>query len=233
MLLFSLAPTTDIEAKNAGSLWREPAFSVELLLEIAVVGIVTAVGDGGDGADPAVGVVEEAGNESGLQDLVIVQTHSAELIHLRLVDVPGMSGDVPGILAEGIVHLGKVVLAGAIVVGELIHQLGVLPHTAQVVTMGGEAIAAAVVRGDHNADHFLLGVGEIAGVVIERTLEVQEADVLLGVEGQDLEKVVDEAPVLHHDLNIAVKNFVFRVSHFLAVGLLQAGELFIKFECHI
>ena len=48
----------------------------------------------------------------------------------------------------------------------------------------------------------------------------------------EIEQVVDKAPVLLHGLHVLVENGVFLVGHFVAAGLFQTGELFIKFQCH-
>ena len=62
-------------------------------------------------------------------------------------------------------------------------------------------------------------VGEVAGVRVEQgSLEVQEADVLGCVQRQDLEQVVDKAPVLLHGLHVLVKDGIFLVGHLIAVG---------------
>ena len=99
--------------------------------------------------------------------------------------------------------------------------------------MGGQAVGAAVDGGDYHADHLFVRVGEVAGVRVEQgSLEVQEADVLGCVQRQDLEQVVDKAPVLLHGLHVLVKDGIFLVGHLIAVGLFQPGELFIKFQCH-
>ena len=163
---------------------------------------------------------------------MIVEAGLAQLVDLDLVNLLRMGCDKPCILAQGIVLIGNHPLAGTIVVTEPVYQGGILPHAAEIVPMRGEAIGTAVDGRHHNADHFLLGVGEIAGVVIEIGFEIQKADVLFGIQGQHLEEVVDKAPVLFHGLNIFVENGIFLIRHFITVGFLQAGELFIKYECH-
>ena len=117
------------------------------------------VGKRCNGADPAIGVIEEAGNESCLKDLMIVEPCLAQLVHLLLIDLLWVSRYIPGVLAKGIIFLGKHSLAGTVVVAEPVNQGGVLPHAAEIIPMCGEAIGAAVVGGYHNADHFLLGIG--------------------------------------------------------------------------
>ena len=144
-----------------------------------------------------------------------------------------MLGDVPGILAQGILLLRQQVFGGAEVVAELIHQHGVLGIAPQGITVSGQTVGAAVDGGDHHADHLLVGIGEVAGLGVEKgALEVQKADVLGGVEGQNLEEVVDEAPVFLHALHVLVEDGVLLVGHLIAAGLFQTGELFIKFQCH-
>ena len=55
------------------------AFAETLLVKVPVMFEMPGVDDGADGADPAVGVVEEAGDESSFEDLVIVETDIASL----------------------------------------------------------------------------------------------------------------------------------------------------------
>ena len=164
---------------------------------------------------------------------MVVETGLAQVVHLGLVDLVGVLGDVPGVLAQGVLLLRQQGLGGAEVVAELVHQHGVLGVAPQRVAVSGQAVGAAVDGGDHHADHLLISVGEIAGVRIEQgPLEVQEADVLGGIQRQDLEQVVDEPPVLLHGLHILVEDGVLFVGHLIAVGLFQPGQLFIKFQCH-
>lgn len=98
-----------------------------------------------DGADPAVRVVEESGDESGLQDLVIVESYFAQLVDLRTVDVAWVRCDEPCIFAEGIVDAGQFILARAEVSGQLIDEGRVLPHAAEIVPVGLQTVCAAVV----------------------------------------------------------------------------------------
>ena len=195
---------------------------------------MAGISHGGDGGDPAVGVVEEAGHKGGLQNLMVVEAHGPELFNLVALNLVGVLGDVPGVLAQGVLLLRQHVLGRAEVVTQLIHQHGVLGVAPQRVAVGGQAVGAAVDGGDHHADHLLVRIGQVAGLgVKEGALEVQEADVLRGVQGQDLEEVVDEAPVLLHAFHVFIENGVFLVGHLVAAGLFQAGELFIKFQCHM
>ena len=108
-----------------------------------------------------------------------------------------MLGDIPGILAQGILLLRQQILGGAEVVAELIHQHGILGIAPQRIAVGGQAVGAAVDGGDYHADHLFVRVGEVAGVRVEQgSLEVQEADVLGCVQRQDLEQVVDKLVLL-------------------------------------
>ena len=85
------------------------AFAETLLVEVPVVFEVSGVDDGADGADPAVGVVEEAGDESGFEDLVIVETDIAELFNLLIVNVARMLPVYPfsmsKTVSQGYLHL--------------------------------------------------------------------------------------------------------------------------------
>ena len=91
-----------------------------------------------------------------------------------------------------------------------------------------QTVSAAVYRRNNNPDHFFLCVSQIAGVVVEGSLEIQESDVLLCIQRKNLKEVVDEAPVFFHCLYIFVKYLILFVGHFASVWLLQAGQLFVK-----
>ncbi|CAN3975911.1 S-methyl-5-thioribose-1-phosphate isomerase, partial [Dysosmobacter welbionis] len=202
-------PIPDGEAADAAR-FKELFVRHGSALEIAVVAEVTGIGHWGDGRNPAVGVVEEAGHKGGLQDLVVVEARLAQVLDLGLVDLVGVLGDIPGILAQGILLLRQQILGGAEVVAELIHQHGILGIAPQRIAVGGQAVGAAVDGGDYHADHLFVRVGEVAGVRVEQgSLEVQEADVLGCVQRQDLEQVVDKAPVLLHGLHVLVKDGIF------------------------
>ena len=194
-----------------------------LVGEVPVVAEVSGVDDRTDDGYPAVSVVEESGDKGGFQDLVIVESGFLEQVEVLLADLLGTAGQGPGELAQGIVLGGEELLGCAEVAGEDVDQAVVLPHAAEVVSMGLQAVGTAVVGGDDDADHLFLVIAQEAVLVEEGALEIQKADVLTGVDGQDLEQVIDKAPVLHHGLHVLVKDRVLLVSHVLfSVGLLQA-----------
>ena len=174
-----------------------------------------------DGADPAVRVVEEACDESRLQDLVIVESHFTQLVDLRTVDVARVCCDEPCIFAEGVVDAGKFILARAEVSGQFIDEGCVLPHAAEIVPVGLQTVGAAVVGGYDNADHLLLRIRQIAAIVVQGAFEIQEADLFLGVERENFEQIVDESPVLHHEFHILIKDCILFISHIFPDGLLQ------------
>ena len=154
---------------------------------------------------------------------MVVEARLAQVLDLGLVDLVGVLGDIPGILAQGILLLRQQILGGAEVVAELIHQHGILGIAPQRIAVGGQAVGAAVDGGDYHADHLFVRVGEVAGVRVEQgSLEVQEADVLGCVQRQDLEQVVDKAPVLLHDFYVLIEDSVLLVCHLLAIRFLQS-----------
>ena len=75
-------------------------------------------------------------------------------------------------------------------------------------------------------------IGEVAGVIIKIRLQIQKSDILFCVERKHLEEVIDKPPVLLHGLHIFVEYCIFLIGHFITIGLLQTGKLFIEFECH-
>ena len=95
-----------------------------------------------------------------------------------------------------------------------------------------EAVGTAVTGRDNDTDHFLLCIGEITGIIVKVRFEVQKADILLGIQRQNLEEVVDKTPVFLHGFNVFVENCIFLFCHLIPIGLLQAGKLFIEFKCH-
>ena len=192
-----------------------------LFLKVSVVLEVSRIDFRTDGADPAVRIVEETCDESRLQDLVIVESYFAQLVDLRVVDVARMRCDEPRIFAEGIVNAGKFILARTEVSGQFIDEGCVLPHAAEVVSVGLQAVGAAVVGGYDDADHLLLCIRQIAAVVVQGALEIQEADIFLGVERENFEQIVDESPVLHHEFHILIKDCILFISHIFPDGLLQ------------
>ena len=107
---------------------------------------MTRIRNRSDGADPTVRVVEEACYKGCFQNLMIIQSCLTELIHLLLINVAGMRSYVPCILAKRVVLFGQLILGGTIIIGNLIYQTGVLPHTAEIVAVGGQAVTAAMER---------------------------------------------------------------------------------------
>ena len=152
---------------------------------------VAVIRHGCNGADPAVGVVEEACDEGRLQNLMIVKTGFPKLVHLLLVYLLGMGRHKPCILAEGVILIGDHPLAGTVIVAEPVYEGRVLPHAAKIVAVGGEAVGAAVDGRNNNTDHLFLSIGEVAGVIIKIRLQIQKSDILLRVERKHLEEVID------------------------------------------
>ena len=106
---------------------------------------MTKICNRADGAYPAVCIVEESGNKSSLKYLMIRKANGTELVNLFLINITGMSRYKPSVFAKSVVNFRELVLCGTEVVRNLVYKMSVLPHTAEVVAVGRQAIAAAVV----------------------------------------------------------------------------------------